>query len=318
MPRAARGARVYWCLLPLVAAAYTKQTTVAAAAACVLTAARGSLRRGLALGGTFAAALLLLGGALQVATRGGFAFHVVTANLHPFSWDQALSFLQGIAIRYPVFVALAVAVVPGLVASLPRPHDQHDGQPAAARLWTRAALGAYLPLAALASLRVGKLGAEANYLIELMGVVCRARRWRSARRWPVDPRRRRREIGDRGAAGAAVPPCCCGNSGDLAPPSTIEVIEVPPAAHQAQVSRSWWTSTPRDGPVLSEDLTLLTCSPASPIRFQPFDIAQLMYRHARRSSAGRRAGDAACSRWWCCISTSAIRRRWPSTASPRP
>src|SRR5262245_53133615 len=85
---AGRGRQVYWCLVPFLLAAYTKQTTVAAAAACMLTLARRDVRRGALLAGAFGAAILLIGAAMQIATHGGFAFNVITANMNPYSWDQ--------------------------------------------------------------------------------------------------------------------------------------------------------------------------------------------------------------------------------------
>ena len=188
-------------------AAFTRQTTVAAAAACVVTLARDNGRRGLALGAAFAAAVLLAGAALQLATRGGFAFHVIIGNLQPIRWDQAASFLQDIAIRYPVLVALAVAIVPALVSSQPR-GGAAPSAGGAARNWTRAALGMYLPFAACVSLTVGKLGADVNYLIELMGVVCACAAWRQARRSRPHGRRTRTRRRSRG--GRRCPHCCSG------------------------------------------------------------------------------------------------------------
>src|SRR5262245_19357870 len=65
---AGRGRHVYWCLVPFLLAAYTKQTTLAAPAACVLILTRRDPRRGALLAGAFAGALLLIGAAMQVAT----------------------------------------------------------------------------------------------------------------------------------------------------------------------------------------------------------------------------------------------------------
>lgn len=280
---AARGRRVYWCLAPFLLAAYTKQTTVAAAAACILTASRRSLRRGIALAGALAGAAALAGGALQLGTHGGFAFHVITANLHPYNWDQTASFLQDVAIRYPVLVALALATVPQLLASLPREGAADESAPAAARAWTRAALGAYLPLAALTSLTVGKLGAEVNYLIEPLGVicVCAAVAVGDALRWSDSADAAdAMHAGGRTLASIAVPALLLWQVVGLAPPKTVELIETPPADEQARLAALVDLVRWVDGPVLSEDLTLLSLA-GKPILFQPCDIAQLIYRHVR-------------------------------------
>jgi hypothetical protein len=273
---AARGRRVYWCVLPFVLAAYTKQTTIAAAAACVLTAARANPRRGLALGGALAAALALTAAALQLGTGGGFAFHVVTGNVHAFHWNQAAAFLQDLAIRYPVLIALAAAVVPALLASLPSGREA-ERSPERTRGWTRAALGAYLPLAALTSLSVGKLGAEVNYLIELMGVVGAAAALAIGDALAVADRP------SRALAALALPALLLWQVAYVAPPRAIETIEVPAAAEQAQVAQIVDLVRRANGPVLSEDLTLLTLAD-KPIRFQPFDITQLIYRHEREQA----------------------------------
>jgi hypothetical protein len=263
----------------------------------VLTVARGNLRRGLGLGTAYVAAVAVVAGMLQLGTRGGFAFHVISGNLHPFSWDQAAAFLQDIAIRYPVLVALAVASIPGLLASLRRavmaapvpapgaaPGESLRNTPnsRASGDYTRAALGAYLPLVALASISAGKLGAEVNYLIELMGVVCvcaavfGAEALRPLTAGSFDgPRPSGSAI-----AAIAVPILLLWQVDRLAPGSTIESIELPTPIQQAQVANLVEVLRRSDGPILSEDLTLLSRAD-KPVLFQPFDIAQLMYRHER-------------------------------------
>ncbi len=275
---AAHGRRVYWCLVPLVLALYTKQSTVAAAAACVLTLARNTPRRGLALGAAFAAAAGLATSALQLASHGGFAFHVITANLHPYSWDQTASFLQDIAIHYPVLVALAVAGVPGLLASLPRRVPADSPSRPAVRSWTRAVLGAYLPLAALISLTVGKLGAEVNYLIELMGVigVCAAIAVADA----LGAAAARPLARPSALAALAVPALLLWQVTWLSPPRTIELPELRSADQRAALSRLVELVRRADGPVLSEDLTLLSLAD-KPTVFEPFNMTQLMYAQVR-------------------------------------
>jgi len=285
---AARGRQVYWCLLPLLAAAYTKQTTLAAAGAVVVAMALSDLRRGLALGGAFAVAGLLLAGTLQVVTQGGFAFHVLSGNVHPYSLHQVASLLQDIAIRYPVLVALAAVSVPGLLTSVP--HSSFGtalraapGAPEARlesrRAYTRTALGAYLPLAGLAALTAGKLGAEVNYFIELMAVVCACTAVTLAD--ALQPVHAGAEpSAARAVVAFAVPALLLWQIGRVAPPASIESIEVPPAAEQTQVAELVEIIRRADGPVLSEDLTLLNLA-GKPIAYQPFDLAQLVRRRVR-------------------------------------
>jgi hypothetical protein len=271
---AARGRAVYWCLVPFALAACTKQTALAAALSCIVTMMRLNRRRGVALGAMFAAALVLIATALQVATRGGFSFHVIGGNLHAFRWQQAASFLQDVAIRYPVLVALAVATAPALFGSLPHGRAGGPRRAASAGDCTRAALGTYLALAALSSLSVGKLGGEVNHLIELLAIVCVCaavavgEALATARR-PATA-----------AAAVAMLALMGWQVVWLAPPQSIEMPEVPPASEQAQRAALLDVVRRVDGPVLSEDLTLLTLAD-KPIVFQPFDGAQLIARGAR-------------------------------------
>ena len=292
---AARGPHVYWCVVPFALAVYTKQTTVAAAAACVLTAARGDLQRGVRLGLCFAVAVLLIGGAMQLATHGAFAFHVVWANMHPYHLEQAASFMQDIAIRYPVLIALAAATVPGLLGSAPAAHPASN-----TRQWTRAVLGAYLPLAVLVSVTVGKVGADVNYFIEPLGVICVCAALAAAEALRPGP-----DAGGWGLAGAraaraqsavnvraiespgsgasvvavAVPLLLLWQVLWVTPPAALESIEVPPPAQQARVATLLDAVRHVDGPVLSEDLTLLSLA-GKPMLLQPFEVTQLVYRHA--------------------------------------
>jgi hypothetical protein len=279
---AARGRHVYWALLPLLLALYTKQTAIAAAAACMLTLARVDRRRAAAFGAAYGAAALLAGAALQLATGGGFAFHVISGNVHPFSWERAAAFLQDIAIRYPVLLALAAAVTPRLLAAVPRRAGGVGSETGSRQRWTRAALGAYLPLAALVALTVGKLGSEVNYLIELMGVVCACAAVAVAEAVQIPsaaPGARLRSL-DGAIAAAAVPLLLLWQLVRLAPASAIEVVEVGSPEQQTQLARLVDLVRATDGPVLSEDLTLLVQAD-KPVAFQPFDITQLMHRQLR-------------------------------------
>jgi hypothetical protein len=266
---------VYWCLVPFLLAAYTRQTTMAAPAACVLTMALASPRRGVQLGATFAAAVAVVGVVLQIETHGGFAFHVVVGNLQPFRWDQAASFLQDIAIHYPVWTAFAVAIAPTLAASLQGGIENSAGRYSACD-WTRTALGIYLAFAVLISLTVGKLGADVNYLIELMGVICVCAAVAIGEALAAT---RRQQSDTDAITGFAVSALVLWQVIGLAPRDTLERIEVPPPAQQTRLAALLDEVRRADGPVLSEDLILLSRAD-QPIRFDPFNATQLIYAHA--------------------------------------
>lgn len=269
---ARRGAAVYASAPLFVLACFTKQTTVAAAAACIVTLARRDRRRALGLAGAIAIMIGVSAAALQIGSGGGFWYHVVSGNLHAFNWRQLAAYVQDAATRYPVLIALAFAALPRLLGALPTSAGAAD-----ARAWTRAAIGAYLPLAALVAATVGKRGAEANYLIEVMGVVCVAAA--VAIGDAFEPRGPTGLEASRAARGAvvAVAALLLWQVAWVAPPRSVEVVEVPApatwAARQSIVDRVRGA----DGAVLSEDLVLLARA-GKPVRYQPFDVAQIMYR----------------------------------------
>ena len=97
----------------LLAALYSKQMALDAAAAAVLYVFLRDRRRGLALGG----GVLLVGGALylalDLATAGGFSLNVLWANANPFSLEQAVAYFRNFLEIHPLLVLGALALVLG-------------------------------------------------------------------------------------------------------------------------------------------------------------------------------------------------------------
>ena len=144
--------------LLLTAAIYTRQSYGLAAplAACLWLGQAISWRRGLALAGLtggLGAALFL---ALEVATGGGFAFNVVSANLNDYQAGSLVQYLTDVWTLMPLVltaVGLFLLVAPWFhVPSW--------------RLVAPYALGAVV-----AGLTIGKVGSNVNYLIELGAAV---------------------------------------------------------------------------------------------------------------------------------------------------
>jgi hypothetical protein len=151
------------CLL--VASLYVKPSLLAAPlAACVWTVAR-SPRRGLLLAGLTA----LLGGGLflllDTRSQGWFFFHVVAANAN--RWDAALAWQfwrEQLVQLWPLLLALALAT-PWLLRASPAPPGLRGPRRLLAR---EAALPLLYTLSGtLTALGVGKVGAYANYFLEL-------------------------------------------------------------------------------------------------------------------------------------------------------
>jgi hypothetical protein len=140
--------------LLLVAAIYTRQSYGVAAplAAAVWTVRSVSRRRALALvsltGGLGAAVFA----AFEIATRGGFSFNIVAANLNDYQPGSLVQYLTDVWTLMPVSL-LAVAAF--LLAA---PWN-------AVRSWWL--IAPYLVGAVISGTTIGKVGSNVNYLIEL-------------------------------------------------------------------------------------------------------------------------------------------------------
>lgn len=139
--------------LLLVAAIYTRQSYGVAAplAACVWLGQATSWRRALALpaliGGLGAA--LFVG--LEVATEGGFALNIVSANLNAYQAGSLVRYLTDVWTLMP----LALAAVAAFLLLAPWFHVPS---------WRLVA--PYVLGAAVSGLTIGKVGSNVNYLIE--------------------------------------------------------------------------------------------------------------------------------------------------------
>lgn len=157
----------------LLASLYTKPSLIAAPAAAgawlLWRAWRAPVaeRRSAILATATLAAVLAVGGgllflALQLASGGWFALHVVAANAN--RWDAALArgfWAQQFELRWPLAAAAALAA--GWIA-WPRTRSPAHPDPPAPR-YALALL--YTVLGAVTALGVGKVGAYSNYFLEL-------------------------------------------------------------------------------------------------------------------------------------------------------
>lgn len=139
--------------LLLIAAIYTRQSYALAAplAAFVWLWTQQGRRRALELAGLVVGLGLIIFAALTAVTGGGFFLHVIRANVNPFSWQSVGNWLLQVGSTMPLLslgglltVALGYKRLPG---------------------WPL--LAAYLLGSFLSALTIGKVGSNANYLLEL-------------------------------------------------------------------------------------------------------------------------------------------------------
>jgi len=141
-------------VLLLVASSYTRQTGAIAgvAAAYGWLWQQGSRRQANQLLAGVAGLGLLTALALQVATDGGFLFHVVTATASPLSLDQLVNVGRRPVVLIPLLLLIAAGTVVAGVRFRP------DG-------W--ALVAGYVVASALMALTVAKVGSAVNYFLDL-------------------------------------------------------------------------------------------------------------------------------------------------------
>jgi hypothetical protein len=151
-PQSRRGLAVVAALL--TAAIFTRQSYALAAplAAFTFLLSEAPRRRAFELAAMVAGASLLLGLLLQLLTGGGFLFHIVTANVNPFIWDQMRFRAKELLANVPVLLAVAGVFV--LAGAIWRQ-----------RSWWLVA--PFLLGAAASATTIGKTGSNVNYLYEL-------------------------------------------------------------------------------------------------------------------------------------------------------
>lgn len=149
-----RRSALFFGAVLLAAAAYTRQSYALAApfAAFVMLWATQGPRRAF----TLAALVAGMGGmiflALNVLTRGGFYFNIVTANVNEFGMERLRWNLEQFWKAAPVLAILGGAMVIAFPAARPKG-------------WAVAA--PYLVGGALTALTIGKIGSNVNYFMEL-------------------------------------------------------------------------------------------------------------------------------------------------------
>lgn len=263
---AAHGASLGWCVVPFLLAFFTKQSAVAAVGACLVVGLVRAPRRTLRFGALLVAAGTAVFATLMAVTHGEFYFHVVTVNHNFYSWKQTAAFLSDALVRYPIALAIALVFAISLVAETRRRRSTTGG-------WERPVFGVYLLTSFLVSLTVGKLGAEVNYLIELMGVVCAAVAVAVADGFAPSPQA---SGGGAAASSIVLPALLLWQVAGLSHRPAIEWVEIPDTQERQEMSQLLEMVRRTPGPVLSEDMTLLVLA-GKPVEFQPFDMTQLAY-----------------------------------------
>jgi len=151
-PQSRRGVALVAALL--TAAIFTRQSYALAAplAAFVFLLSEAPRRRAFELAAMVVGTSLVLGLVLQLMTGGGFLFHIVTANVNPFSWNQVRFRAEELRDNLPgLLVAAGLFLLAGVFW---RP-----------RSWWLAA--PFVLGAAASAVTIGKTGSNVNYLYEL-------------------------------------------------------------------------------------------------------------------------------------------------------
>jgi hypothetical protein len=158
--------------LLLVAAIYTRQSyALAAPFAAFVWLWTKDQRRAVSLAAIVVGTSLVLFFILNILTRGGFYFNIVTANVNQFDLDRLTNWLKTIWRTAPILLIIGAVFL--LLA------------PKRFRSWPL--LAPYLLGAFLAALTIGKIGSNINYLLEFFAALCFATgafiAWSSERRW---------------------------------------------------------------------------------------------------------------------------------------
>ena len=141
--------------LALLAALFTKQTELDAAAAAVLFVLVVNRRQGAAAGALIATVLLTVSTVLTIATGGAFWLNVVAGNVNPFDLGQLASYLANFLLLHAIIAMVAVVE---MVRALKR------------REWSPWVF--YLPVSAAMALAAGKWGAGESYFLGALAAAC--------------------------------------------------------------------------------------------------------------------------------------------------
>ena len=147
-------------LLLCVAAAYTKQTQVAAGFALFATAFTRDRRSALLAAAVAGGIGLVVFAALQISTGGGFAFNIIDCNVNTWSLHTLLQLVRDERSSAPLLL-LALCFVPRLYRAAVR-----------SRSFTCTMLLVYGLASVFPALAAAKTGANVNYFFELVTASC--------------------------------------------------------------------------------------------------------------------------------------------------
>ncbi|MCI0397720.1 MAG: glycosyltransferase family 39 protein [Chloroflexi bacterium] len=144
--------KMVWAALLLVAAIYTRQSyALAAPLATFAWSWTHDRRRALELAALTSGLALILFLALNILTRGGFFFHIVTANVNEFGLERLAWNLRQLLKATPILLVMAGAFLVLAPGRWPA--------------WSL--LVPYLIGSFLSALTIGKIGSNVNYFLEL-------------------------------------------------------------------------------------------------------------------------------------------------------
>jgi hypothetical protein len=211
------------------------------------------------LTGGFSGVLFVL---LNLLTRGGFYFNIITANVNPFFWETVRNYWNGIWEHIPYLVVTSLAY---LAAGAFLRH----------KAWWLA--GPYLIAATVSAITVGKDGSNANYLFELsaalallaglflswLGKAWEGRKWVGKRWWLL-------------AAGMLLLAWQVNGMVDW---TRTEHYRAPAerALHErTQIAAMFQLVAQAGGPVLADEFMGLIPLAGKELVFQPFEFKQLV------------------------------------------
>lgn len=262
-------------------AVYSRQSMVAAAAACLAVALTSRPRLGWRLAGHILFPGLAVFLALEWASGGNFYANIIAATRHGYSWDRAASFLSEMIRTYPAALFVAVVGAVGLVGERPlavpsrRAKSDGDNVPAPDDAWDGTVLGTYLATSFLVALTVGKIGSDVDYLIEFMAVASACAGVVIARSlsglWFHAPRSPRWAD----AASLVLPAALLWQS-TLGLRHVGPGVEIPDAFARRNAEQHLLLVKQTPGAVLSDDLTLLVLA-GKRVEFAPFEMTQLAH-----------------------------------------
>lgn len=162
--------QVWWALIPLLLAFYTKQTGIASAVAVVGWLLLMRPRTGIGFGAAYAAGAVIPSLLLNWGTDGGYFYHQFTLHSLPWFPDRFLGFLWSLTIDYGAFLlpgAIAILFV-GIDWIYSRLRKREPLLPNAGGVL----LLLYLGMSLAVSSGTGTLGGNHNHLLDLVAACC--------------------------------------------------------------------------------------------------------------------------------------------------